>query len=101
MRSTHGCGSTPYAEPQGWMQPLRHTLGVLLLEDGRFQEAEGVYRADLARHADNGWSLHGLAECLRRLGRAEEAARVQKQFETVWTHSDIEIAASCFCRSGN
>ena len=47
------------------MQPLRHALGALLLEDGRFQEAEGVYRADLARHADNGWSLHGLAECLR------------------------------------
>ena len=37
----------PYDEPWGWMQPARHALGALLLEQGRVQEAEAVYRADL------------------------------------------------------
>ena len=36
----------PYAEPWGWMQPIRHALGALLLEQGRAAEAEVVYRED-------------------------------------------------------
>lgn len=36
----------PYDEPWGWMQPTRHALGALLLERGRVEEAEAVYRAD-------------------------------------------------------
>ena len=37
----------PYDEPWGWMQPVRHALGALLLEQGRAAEAEIVYREDL------------------------------------------------------
>lgn len=91
--------SLPYSEPPGWMQPIRHALGALLLEADRVDEAEAVYRADLARHADNGWSLHGLAECLSRKGKGEEAAAVQTKFEKAWAHSDIKITSSCFCRT--
>jgi hypothetical protein len=29
------------------MQPTRHALGALLLEQGRLEQAEAVYRADL------------------------------------------------------
>ena len=54
----------PYDEPWGWMQPARHALGALLLEQGKSAEAEGVYRADLKRHPRNPWALHGLAESL-------------------------------------
>jgi len=89
-----------YDEPWGWMQPVRHALGALLLEQGRVEEAEAVYREDLRRHPENGWSLHGLAECLRRTGRDAEAAEVQKRFEAAWSHADIPLSASCFCRTG-
>jgi hypothetical protein len=37
----------PYDEPWGWMQPIRHALGALLVEQGRAAEAEAVYREDL------------------------------------------------------
>ena len=89
----------PYAEPPGWMQPIRHSLGALLLEDGQVAEAEAVYRADLDRHAANVWSLHGLAECLRLTGRDTEARAVTASFEKVGEHADVEITASCFCRT--
>ncbi len=89
--------SLPYAEPPGWMQPIRHALGALLLEAGLWAEAEAVYRADLKRHADNGWSLHGLADCLRRSGRTAEAARMDKRFRDAWVNADVKIAASCYC----
>jgi tetratricopeptide (TPR) repeat protein len=90
--------SLPYAEPPGWMQPIRHSLGALLLESGLLEDAEQVYRADLGRHADNVWSLHGLEECLRKTGREEEARAVQARFDEVSRLADVEIKASCFCR---
>lgn len=88
----------PYDEPKGWMQPVRHALGALLIEDGRIAEAEDVYRADLERHPENGWSLHGLAECLQRRGAVAEADEVRRRFRTAWSAADIELEASCFCR---
>ena len=42
----------PYDEPWGWMQPPRHALGALLLEQGRVEEAEAAYRADLGLGGD-------------------------------------------------
>lgn len=54
-----------YDEPPGWLIPVRHSLGATLLQNGRFAEAERVYREDLKRLPANGWSLYGLAESLR------------------------------------
>lgn len=90
--------SLRYDEPWGWPQPVRHALGALLLEQGRMQEAEAVYRTDLERHPGNGWALQGLAECLRRAGRTGEANQVAAQFAAAWVRSDTPIHASCFCR---
>ena len=89
-----------YDEPWGWMMPVRHSLGALLLEQGRLDEAEAVYRADLRLHPDNGWALKGLAECLHRSGRHEEAAATDARFRAAWARSDIEIEVSCYCRTG-
>ena len=97
----------PYDEPWGWMQPVRHALGALLLEQGRVAEAEAVYREDLGlderiirarRHPDNVWSLHGFHECLRRQGRHAEADLVEPQLARALARSDVAIRSSCFCR---
>jgi len=88
-----------YDEPWGWMQPAAHALGALLLEQGRTEEAERVYRADLERHPGNGWSLHGLAECLRRRGASEEAAGVEARLAKSWEAADVPLRASCLCRT--
>lgn len=88
-----------YDEPWGWMMPVRHSLGALLLEQGRVEEAEAVYRRDLELHPDNGWALHGLAECLHRQGRHEEALDADRRFRSSWSRSDIVISASCYCRT--
>lgn len=90
-----------YDEPWGWMQPVRHALGALLLEQGRVPEAEAVYRADLLRHPDNGWALLGLEECLRRGGRAAEAAATEQARRTAFARADIVAKASCYCRTGS
>ena len=88
-----------YDEPWGWMQPVRHALGALLLEQKRLDEAEAVYRADLELHPGNGWALLGLEESLRRQGNADAASECSQEFKNAWSRSDIEIKASCYCAS--
>jgi tetratricopeptide (TPR) repeat protein len=88
-----------YDEPWGWMEPARHALGALLTEQRRFEEAIEVYEANLARYPENGWALHGLHECLLRLGRKDEAAAAQARFDAAWADSDTVIPGSCFCRT--
>lgn len=89
-----------YDEPWGWMQPAAHALGALLLEQGRVAEAERVYREDLERHPGNGWSLHGLAECLRLRGDAAAAAEAEARLAKAWEAADVPLRASCLCRTG-
>ncbi len=47
----------PYMEPPFWHHPVRQLLGAALIKEGRFADAESVYREDLRRHPANGWSL--------------------------------------------
>ena len=85
-----------YGEPPDWFYPVRHNLGAILLEAGRARAAEKIYREDLARFPDNGWSLLGLAQSLRAQGKKQEAAEAQRRFEAAWRYADIEITASRF-----
>lgn len=97
----------PYDEPWGWMQPTRHALGALLLEQGRTEDAEAVYRADLGldnslprvcHHPNNVWSLQGYHECLTRLGKDELAAVIGQQLALARVYADVPVESSCFCR---
>ncbi len=89
-----------YDEPPGWILPVRHSLGASLIAHERYAEAEQVYREDLARLPENGWSLFGLAEALTQQGKKSEAAAVLARFEKVWDHADVTITSSCFCQPG-
>ncbi len=97
-----------YDEPWGWMQPTRHALGALLMDAGRFPEAEAIYRADLgldaslprpSQHPNNVWSLHGLDECLGRRGEAVERSLVHQQLDRAMARAEVPISASCYCRT--
>ena len=106
-RSVERDDALPYDEPWGWMQPTRHALGALLLEQGHIEEAEAVYRSDLGldgklsrscQHPDNLWSLHGLHECLVRRGETVEAVLIKQRLDLAAARAETPIKASCFCR---
>jgi tetratricopeptide (TPR) repeat protein len=105
-RSVERDDNLPYDEPWGWMQPTRHALGGLLLEQGRVAEAAAVYRADLGldatlarpcQHPDNVWSLHGYHECLLRLNRHEEAEIIGQRLALARARASVPVLSSCFC----
>lgn len=109
-RSVELYDALPYDEPWGFMQPVRHALGALLLERGRAEEAAAVYAADLGldgadrplprahRHPGNVWALHGYHECMVRLGRIDEARAIRPQLDRALEVADVPIRSSCFCR---
>ncbi|MCW5979768.1 MAG: tetratricopeptide repeat protein [Bryobacteraceae bacterium] len=83
-----------YSEPPDWPNPPRQNLGAVLLEAGRPAEAEKVYREDLTRHRDNGWSLLGLIQSLEAQGKTSEAEQARRRFEKAWSRADIQIPSS-------
>jgi tetratricopeptide (TPR) repeat protein len=85
-----------YIEPPNWPLPVRQQFGAFLLSKGMASEAEAVYRADLTRFPENGWSLYGLAASLRAQGKNTEADAVQARFKRAWTLSDVTLTASTF-----
>ncbi len=89
-----------YDEPPDWIQPIRHALGATLMQEERYAEAEVVYREDLERLPDNGWSLYGLARALTLQGDKEEAVAVEARFDQVWASADTRLRSSCFCQPG-
>jgi hypothetical protein len=80
-----------YGEPPEWSIPVRQDLGAMLLAAGRAAEAGAVFREDLQRFPENGWSLHGLARSLEARGLDREAAVVQRRFVESWSSADVEI----------
>jgi tetratricopeptide (TPR) repeat protein len=106
-RSVELDDALPYDEPWGWMQPTRHALGALLLEQSRVTEAEAVYRSDLGydgklsracQHPENVWSLHGLHECLTRRGDTVEAPLINARLDLALARAEVPVRASCLCR---
>jgi tetratricopeptide (TPR) repeat protein len=89
-----------YDEPPGWILPVRHSLGATLIKEARFAEAEQVYREDLRRLPENGWSLFGLAQSLKARGEEQEAAELDARFKKLWAKADITIGSSCLCQPG-
>lgn len=87
-----------YDEPPAWMIPARHALGAFLLKEGKLAEAEQVYRDDLKDLPNNGWSLYGLSQALKALGK--DAGEYEAKFAKVWAKADIKIRSSCLCQEG-
>ena len=77
-----------YDEPPPWYLPIRQRLGMVLLEAGKPMDAEKVFREDLVRRPENGWSLRGLSQSLKAQNKVREAADVDARFRKAWQKAD-------------
>ena len=81
-----------YDEPPAWYMPLRQRLGTILLAAGRPVRAEKIFREDLDRRPENGWSLYGLAQSLRAQNKLKPAQKIEERFERAWKAADVKLA---------
>jgi len=89
-----------YDEPPGWMLPVRHSMGALLMAAGEYAAAEQLYLEDQQRHPGNGWSLLGLKQALVAQGRGDEVAQVTTSLDKAWKRVDDRPSSSCLCAPG-
>jgi tetratricopeptide (TPR) repeat protein len=113
-KAVHMQDNLNYDEPWGKMQPIRHALGGLLLEQGFVNEAADIFREDLRYHPKNPWALVGLISCLQKssgsccsstngettseIACLEETLRVQRQSE--WADYEVLVPCECCTRPG-
>jgi len=83
-----------YNEPPDWFFSVRHHLGAVLLDAGKYEEAVRVYEQDLKNFRENGWALKGLSIAYEKSGNSKKAAAVKERFEAAWKNADIPIASS-------
>lgn len=105
------CDGLKFSEPWDWMQPPRHALGALLLEQDYLEESIKVYLEDLEVYKNNIWSLTGLEECYEKLKikiiDGEDDSQIKncemllndvKEKILKLKQKDIKIKSSCFCK---
>ena len=83
-----------YSEPPAWYIPTRQNLGDALMQADKFEEAEKIYKEDLTKLRQNGWSLMGLHNSLKAQGKDEEAMKIKQEYQKAWEHADIEHTTS-------
>jgi hypothetical protein len=87
-------------EPPDWFFPVRQLLGAQLLLSGQGADAEAVYREDLVRHPDNGWSLYGLSLAVKAQGGTRAAQADARRFAAAWRQADVRLPGSAFWYEG-
>lgn len=83
-----------YNEPPDWFFSVRHHLGAVLLEAGRFKDAVKVYEKDLTIYPENGWALRGMMNAYEQLGDKPNFDKAKLRFEQAWKYADINIFSS-------
>ena len=83
-----------YNEPPDWFFSVRHNLGAVLIQAGKYQDAIRVYEEDLQKLPENGWALIGLMNAYEKLGEKNKYIEMKNRFEDAWKYADIKIASS-------
>ncbi|MES2797980.1 MAG: hypothetical protein V4683_18580 [Bacteroidota bacterium] len=83
-----------YNEPPDWFFSVRHHLGAILIDAGKFEAASKLYQEDLKNFPENGWALKGLMNVYEKLGDKKKYGEMKNRFETAWKHADIKINSS-------
>jgi tetratricopeptide (TPR) repeat protein len=74
----------PYMEPPYWYYPVRQTLGAVLLEDGKADEAIREFQASLMEAPNNAYALFGLMSAQEAAGDTAGAKVTQALFDKAW-----------------
>lgn len=83
-----------YNEPPDWFFSVRHHLGAVEIEAGKYDDAIATYNDDLDRLPKNGWALHGLKLAYSNLGDSLMADQTSEKLELIWATADVELTTS-------
>ncbi|NRF39486.1 lipopolysaccharide assembly protein LapB [Pedobacter foliorum] len=83
-----------YNEPPDWFFSVRHHLGAVLLNAGKYNEAEEIYLQDLQTWKKNGWALAGLYKSQLKQNKINQAEKTKKVLDKAWQYADFSLTSS-------
>ncbi len=83
-----------YNEPPDWFFSVRHHLGAVQTEAGRYADALATFESDLLKFPENGWALHGMKLAYSRNNDVDNEKRIDEQLATVWATADVDLTGA-------
>lgn len=83
-----------YNEPPDWFFSVRHHLGAIQIEAGRYEDAIKTFEEDLKRLPKNGWAHHGLKLAYQKLNNKAKVQEMEKLIAKSWATADVKITTS-------
>ena len=83
-----------YNEPPDWFFSVRHHLGAIQIEAGKYNDAIKTYQDDLKKFRNNGWAQQGLKLAYEKLNNPAKAKEMDALLVKSWAYADVKIATS-------
>ncbi|MBF6642130.1 hypothetical protein IVB69_11610 [Flavobacterium sp. J49] len=83
-----------YNEPPDWFFSVRHHLGAVQIEAGKYDEAIATFETDLKQFRNNGWAHHGLKLAYQKLNNKSKVKAIEALLNQSWATADVTIQTS-------
>lgn len=83
-----------FQEPPDWFFSVRHNLGAVQIEAGRYAEAIKTFETDLQILPKNGWAQHGLKLAYEKMNNQLRVKEMENLLKESWASADIKIKTS-------
>ena len=83
-----------YNEPPDWFFSVRHHLGAIQIEAGKYNDAIKTYQEDLKKFRNNGWAQQGLKLAYEKLNNQAKAKEMDALLAKSWAYADVKITTS-------
>ena len=83
-----------FQEPPDWFFSVRHTLGAVQIEAGKYSDAIRTLEKDLEVLPKNGWAQHGLKLAYQHMNDREMVEQLEGDIQRSWATADVKIKTS-------
>lgn len=83
-----------YNEPPDWFFSVRHHMGAVQIEAGKYRDAITTFEEDLDRLPKNGWAYHGMKLAYAKLKDTDKMKEMDELLASSWATADIELSNS-------
>lgn len=83
-----------YNEPPDWFFSVRHHLGAIQIEAGKYKDAITTFEEDLDRLPKNGWAYHGMKLAWSKLNDINKLKEIDQKLADSWATADVELTNS-------
>ena len=83
-----------FQEPPDWFFSVRHTLGAVQIESGKYADAVKTFEEDLKILPRNGWAQHGLKLAYQKMEDPEKVKQIEGLLKDSWATADVVIESS-------